>query len=746
MRRRLFFASCVFAVSSLSACGSEGRREVASTPTPPTNPNPGPTPPPTPVTKPSTANFDTDEYRRSNAVVASNAIQAYQAGASGAGVKVGIVDTGLNPNLAEFAGRIDPASRDVAGSRSLEDVYGHGTAVASIIAGARNDAATQGVAFNSTIIMMKADAPGSCPSSCYFVNIADAIDAARVAGARVINLSIGGEARSDITDAIRRAAQAGMVIVIGAGNDGAANPSGLAQAIAAAAPGQVIIVGALGSGDPNAISYDQLLSYSNRAGGSTGAYLSAPGYLINVVVPSGGVDQLSGTSFSAPVVSGAIALLAEAFPNLSARQLVQLLLDSADDLGSSGVDSAYGHGRVNVGRAFQPVGKTTMAGAETLVSPIANGILPTAAGDAASARNLPAIVLDAYKRAFQVNLAATLRTRPASQPLSHLLSSPPRSFADRAGPVEVGMEVTGRPFILEPRPLDFEGVAGQERVRVLSSRVKIHGDSRGAFAFGIGVSAELLSRELASEGSRPAFLINDTLNPLEPETQSKTALVGMQRVGSIHFNWSGETGAIGIDRAFRAAGSYKQIAVGLDRRSPRFDGSARLSLLQETTTVLGGQLSEVFGRRGTKSHFLLMKATFKPAQTYKASMTLVQGWTKFSAGKMTTSAFSFEFIKEKLFAGGDLLALRLSQPLRVKSGGFAMLLPSSYDYQSEASTFSLARLPLKPSSREISGELAYSSRIGAGDLSINAFARAHPGHVSQARPDVGATVRFAEQF
>ena len=115
----------------------------------------------------------------------------------GTGVKIGIVDSGINPSLAEFAGRIDPASGDVAGNRGVSDEDGHGTAVSAVAAAARNGQNTMGVAFNATIVSERADDPGSLraartAASSTTRRLPAGIDAARQAGAKVINLSLGG--------------------------------------------------------------------------------------------------------------------------------------------------------------------------------------------------------------------------------------------------------------------------------------------------------------------------------------------------------------------------------------------------------------------------------------------------------------------------------------------------------------------------------------------------------------------------
>ena len=83
------------------------------------------------------------------------------------------------------------------------------------------------------------------------------------------------------------------------------------------------------------------------------------------------------------MISGAVALLAQAFPNLTGQQIVNILFNSADDLGTPGVDSIYGHGMLDIQRAFQPAGTISMADSKTAVVRLTNSDLPAAAGDAA---------------------------------------------------------------------------------------------------------------------------------------------------------------------------------------------------------------------------------------------------------------------------------------------------------------------------------------------------------------------------
>ncbi|UZW56879.1 S8 family serine peptidase [Sphingobium sp. JS3065] len=107
---------------------------------------------------------------------------------------------------------------------------------------------------------------------------------------------------------------------------------------------------------------NQISTFSNRAGAGADRYLTALGYRDRTINQDGAAYLYSGTSFSAPVISGAVALMAQAFPNLTSTQIIDILFRTADDLGGAGTDATFGKGRLNIARAFQPIGATTLAG------------------------------------------------------------------------------------------------------------------------------------------------------------------------------------------------------------------------------------------------------------------------------------------------------------------------------------------------------------------------------------------------
>jgi len=262
--------------------------------------------------------------------VQAQAIAAYNAGASGTGVIAGVVDSGIDVDSPEFAGKIHPQSADFAGSRGLQDEGGHGTAVSSVLLGAKNDLETHGVAFGATLLVLRTDTAGTCADTdpdkgCTHNdnNIARAVDRAVAVGAKVINMSLGGSPMNlTLRAAVDRATAAGVVFVISAGNEFdddpavAVNPDPMAMiALDPIARGQVLIAGATDS-------TQQISAFSNRAGNGQNYYITALGVRVRAPDENGTQFLWSGTSFSAPIVAGAVALLAQAFPNLTGAQIV----------------------------------------------------------------------------------------------------------------------------------------------------------------------------------------------------------------------------------------------------------------------------------------------------------------------------------------------------------------------------------------------------------------------------------------
>jgi subtilisin family serine protease len=351
-----------------------------------------------------------------------NAQVAWQNGATGAGVLVGVIDDGIHPDHPELAGRISPASIDIVSGRSaLVTNKSHGSELSSLIVGNYNNSQTVGVAFDATVLAVRADNGfGSFTEDA----LGEAITYARLQGVDVINLSLGSASPSspELRDAIQLATQAGIIIVVSAGNDGdvgATRPNfpGFLATDAAVSNGLIMIAGGLNSdGSVN--------GSSNPPGGAANWYLTAPGWQILVPdygpagpVPgyqtcglgaNGDLCRIQGTSYASPHVTAAVALVIDAFPGLTPAEVVDLLYTTADDTGPAGTDAINGRGRLNVGRAFQPVGPLAiplMQGQGMIQISTPLGISGAAFGDGFTGNAAWSVVgFDHYRRTFAVNL------------------------------------------------------------------------------------------------------------------------------------------------------------------------------------------------------------------------------------------------------------------------------------------------------------------------------------------------------
>lgn len=745
-KRARFLAGCALPFVTLAACGSESGGGVASTPTPPPVAASPPAPAaPTPTAVP-TVNYDTAEYRRSNAAVQAQALAAYRSGATGEGVLVGVIDSGVDASSAEFAGRISPLSADFAGSRGIQDEGGHGTAVSDVLLGARNDSGIHGLAFNATLLALRTDTPGSCTTgtdgcSHNDNNIAAALDAAVSARARVVNVSLGGSPpNSRLRGAIDRATAAGTIIVIAAGNDGvtspmaAENPDMLAQvANDPIARGLIIIAGA-------ADATGVLADFSNKAGNGAANYVTALGVRIRSVDNTGAAFLYSGTSFSTPVVSGAIALIAQAFPNLTAAQIVALLYRTADDRGAIGVDAVYGRGEINLARAFSPIGSLSLAGTAVPVSLSANATLGGTMGDAAKT-GLGAVIRDEFDRDFNVDLAPTVARTPVQQTLANGLASGTRQMAAAGRRASFALAIDTDSA---PRPLMLTAQdAG--RARVLAGSIAIAISKSLKIGFGGGRGAEGLLPDARDRGA-PAFLVGD--HSLDREAIGAFAV--RRAFGGLGITLAAESGRMRLWQRSELGAmndgirryAYAELSAGLDARAGPVSLTAKLSRLDERATVLGSRFAGALGGNGAVSWFADAGVTLSPASNWRLNATLRRGWTNPETGNvrgrsvLLTQGLYAGIVRDNLSTGGDSFAIRYAEPLRVVGGGLNLL--------------SLGAGPqilsLSPLGHERDWEAVYARPLGKGWLTTNTYWRRQAGNYLSVPDDLGAAVRYSFDF
>jgi subtilisin family serine protease len=267
-----------------------------------------------------------------------NAPTAWANGYTGQNIIVAVVDSGvdythidLSQNIWRNAGEVAGNGIDDDRNGFVDDVMGwdfvgnennpmdeesHGTHVAGTIAAGNNGFGVTGVAYNARIMPVRVmNAQGQGDSDAISRGIHYAADN----GARVINLSLGGNYNQVTIDAVRYATLKGSVVVMAAGNAGGTQP--ISPGLIATDFG--IVVGAI---DQNVDVPD----FSNRAGTNPAMhYVVAPGVEILSTMPGGQYDVKDGTSMATPAVAGVVALMLGANPNLTPAQVRQIMIETA---------------------------------------------------------------------------------------------------------------------------------------------------------------------------------------------------------------------------------------------------------------------------------------------------------------------------------------------------------------------------------------------------------------------------------
>jgi subtilisin family serine protease len=250
-------------------------------------------------------------------------------------VPIAIIDSGVDPTHPDLRDKLIAGYNFLGNNTDTQDVRGHGTAVAgSAAAMTDNGTGIAGVAWNNPImplVVLNAD------DYATYYDIARAINYAADNGVRIMNISIGGSsASSTLQNAVNYAWNKGAVIFACAHNYSTETP------YYPAACANVVAVSATTSSDTRA-------SFSNYG---DWVDISAPGVAILTTNRGGGYGSWSGTSFSSPITAGVAALILSANPSLTNAQVVDILTQTADDLGTTGFDKYFGYGRVN---AFQSI-------------------------------------------------------------------------------------------------------------------------------------------------------------------------------------------------------------------------------------------------------------------------------------------------------------------------------------------------------------------------------------------------------
>jgi subtilisin family serine protease len=413
------------------------------------------------------AKYRTTEYwattsKSDDFLSAIKAEYAYARGFTGKGVTVGVIDTGVNLQNVDLIGRVkafyDPLKL------GANDVVGHGTHVAGIIAANKNNYGMQGVAYDTSLFIVKVTNSTSFNSTVALQGMQMAV----MSGASVINWSAGVTFDSAYVKSIRQvspgiftssstvfggsnyyglespAAYASAlgknaIMVVAAGNSGLKFPENPASfATAVDTKGNLLLGGQMIIAGNYDLQYNRINPTSNLAGHvcknlvasvckdpyvTSDFYLLAPGTNITSTYGTG-YAMMSGTSMAAPVITGAAAVLKQQWPYLSGSAIVQILLKTANkNLPGYSVET-HGQGMVDLEKATRPVGTISVPTAGNVAGaslPIGNITVNT--GTAKLSGIGPVAVTDEFTRVYYTTLT------PAENNKSRTLLWDPMSAA-----------------------------------------------------------------------------------------------------------------------------------------------------------------------------------------------------------------------------------------------------------------------------------------------------------------------------
>jgi subtilisin family serine protease len=776
------------AAASVTACASGGGGSPPPPP-PPINPPPPPAPPP-PASPPSfptqiapPSSFETPEYDGTGFVsdpptgtALIGASTAYSYGATGLGITVAVIDSGIDQTSSELAGRI-AGVHDVCGAPlscgSTNRVAGdidpnyHGTFTSSAIAANKNGVGMHGVAYESQVLMIRADRPGTCQQTgpdqgCAFSDTAViiAINYAVAQGVKIINMSLGSDQNisTPMRNAIIAATNAGVLFTISAGNEGAPASGGNAAtgirpgepAIIAGDPavnGRVVAVGAI---DRNG----NIATFSNRAGTSAQTqayYLLAPGVDIvtagpddNLITPSNAGNDadtnsdyygVDGTSIAAPQVAGALALMLDLFPNISPTTALQILLDTATDYVSAspdavlgvaagvGDDAVGGAGIMNLRAAFSPQGFALLSFGPGQQISLATALSPAsgAMGDwveHSGALN-GVIFQDRYMRGFRLGDAKLSSAKaPFSDFAMRAAYARGKGYAAGIGPASLSWFSAPRatydprmPWTDEPDP-------------IFTFSYSFSKDTQVSVGRGGGPERLTPSVSLMQDASGPP-----TLGSGDEWTSMK------QTFGPVTMDLRSSSGSGRSANSF-GVGHYGE------------DWGVRLGFasLKDANTALGGSLQSRFGGDDQTKMSAMSLEGSKDIGRWTLSGSVEAANVKMdelNVSGLWTSAWS---VSAETGLAGGVLRFTTAQPRRAEGGEISFAAPV-FLTKTGRIIYEDRVAGLTPSGRELDLETAWSANLSSTTTLEAAVAYSiEPNHIAAAEPATAAWLSLRHQW
>ena len=650
---------------------------------------------------PTPASFETSEYNTQYGLGKINASEIYSDGYSGSGVIVGVIDTGVDINHPDLVSNIasggyDYVSGDADASPSSQGTsMSHGTHVAGIIAGMKNDVGMHGVAYSAKILPLRAgNSAGSFASSA----IENSIDRAISQNAKVINASFGGSSiATSLADKWKSAHTNDIITVHAAGNDGGANPLLGAQLPYHAGYEDLsaTLIAVVATDSNNTIT-----SYSNRCGIAKNWCMAAPGDGIYSTVAvddnnyASNYGIMSGTSMADPHVAGAVAVLRSKWPSKNASEVVTILYDTATDLGDVGVDAIYGRGLLNLDNALFAQGALSIKAASGESHLLDDSVISVASvlGNSLT-QPLAMTVFDKYKRDFAFDMSKIV------QPRFEIGLTNELNYYDNGNSVTMN---------------EVQLTADQHsKVIKLSTKVDDVGIDFAHNAQLNGESITGFSDQYLIGGDAYLSQLKNSSNIKISKNSTALGLV------SGYLDHNNEQSIQALDLSF-SHDFGKNTSL-----------TARLGQIQEDKTFLSNYFSGAYKTGTAETNVLNLIIKAKPSQDIELAAQYTQGKTKVErlsdsvisdVSKLHSQHYSVSAIKQGVYFKSDTLFASIARPLQVTQGGLTLRMANGLNTDDSIS-FIDKHIPLANSRLKNEITLGYSTDYAKNSQIVALFNR-----------------------
>jgi subtilisin family serine protease len=719
-----------------------------------------------------------------------NASVAHNRGYTGEGVLVAVVDTGVDLNHEDLIGNVingrnffnngageggngDEEGLPLIAGQSISGDFWHGTHVAGIIAGNNVGGSQYSVAYDANILPVNVYT--FAQDTLYDIDIAKGIDYSVTRGARAINLSLGGDTpspviKTSIQNAVNVTGNNSIVVVAAAGNlyagqavsqadntvyparyagDGTINQGNFGQF---QDRGALLAVGAV---DQNG----QLASFSHKCGDAMNWCLVAPGdyYIQNGLGQRQSVGIFStvpddlyafsrGTSMVAPYVSGAVAVLLDMDPQLTGREVAEILLLTATDKGATGVDAEYGHGLLNLDKATQPLGITSIPLSNNVngasVSLDSSSISTSSVfGDALINSDLSFTILDSYKRAYDMNVADLSNSDASIIPFENRFRDFGENIADTR-------EKIGENISFVAVNLKQTNPAGDEEEEFVRMSFSATSDNGGFdFNYNVPMNQAFRLSALDSVSSSTDNVGANSVLGLVPMGTSYNNYYAIDKKSSFSF---------GSFQGVQEYGDVMGVVSQYSRNLNSFDIAVQFGMMNEENSFLGSKTEGAFAlSEQTPTWFYNFATGYNLSDSLKLFGSANYGISFPKAGaeslisgisKIETYSFSGGLSKKAIFDGRDKFEFIVSQPLRVVNGNADVVLPIGRDISGNITTGAYD-LNLSPSGRQIDIGSFYSFATAKNaKLSAGGVYMIEPNHNKNAPDEMLFMAKYGLEF